>query len=223
MDVINMISKVPGYPNADVVLGDNKYQPAWKYFVNGPRLHEFMREMHDTVLQHYDTITVGEMPAVQDENEILRTVGANSKELNMIFIFDVCDIDKQDVRMTLRPWTVKEMKGILSHWQRVMIERDGWNSVFLENHDNPRSISRYADDSDGYRDRSARLLALMQTTLDGTLFVYQGEEIGMRNIPGDWPIEEFKDCETINYWEKTMALYKDQPDKIAFARKVIDA
>lgn len=223
MDVINMISKVPGYPDADEVLGPgHKYQPAWKYTVNGPRLHEFLREMHDTVLSKYDTITVGEMPGISDDNEILRTVGANSKELNMIFIFDVVDIDKYDVRMTLRPWTVKEMKGIISRWQTVMIEKDGWNSVFIENHDNPRSISRYASDSDEHRDKSARLLALMQTTLGGTVFVYQGEEIGMRNCPKDWPIEEFKDIETINYWEKVNDIYKGQPDKIAEGREIID-
>lgn len=218
-----MISKVPGYPDADVVLPPpHKYQPAWKYFVNGPRLHEFMREMHDTVLSKYETMTVGEMPGVSDDDEILRTVGASSGELNMIFIFDVVDIDRHDVRMTLRPWTVAEMKGIVSRWQRVMIERDGWNSVFIENHDNPRSISRYADDADGSRDASARLLALMQTTLGGTLFVYQGEEIGMRNCPRDWPIEEFKDVETINYWKKVQELYGGQPDKIAEGRKIID-
>lgn len=227
LDVINMISKVPGYPDAEVVLEQgHEYHPAWKYFVNGPRLHEFLGEMHDKVLSKYDTITVGEMPGISDDNEILRTVGTNSRELNMIFIFDVVDIDKDAVRMTLRPWTVSEMKGIVSRWQRAMIEKDGWNSVFIENHDNPRSISRYADDSDQFRENSARLLALMQTTLGGTLFVYQGEEIGMRNLPpvGDeWPIEEFKDCETINYWEKTLALYKDRPEKIAEARRIIDA
>lgn len=220
MDVINMISKVPGYPDADVVLPPSeghRWQPAWKYFVNGPRLHEFMHEMNGSVLSKYDTITVGEMPGVSDENEILRTVGADSKELRMIFIFDVVDIDRYDVRMTLKPWTVKQMKGIISRWQNVMIEKDGWNSVFIENHDNPRSISRYADDSDEYRETSARLLALMQTTLGGTLFVYQGEEIGMRNCPKDWDVSEFKDIETINYWKKVQEL------KIPNGRAVIDA
>ena len=219
-DVINLISKVPGYPDADIVLPPSeghRWQPGWKYFVNGPRLHEFMHEMHEQVLSRYDTITVGEMPGVSDENEILRTVGTNSGELRMIFIFDVVDIDMIDVRMTLKPWTVKEMKGIISRWQRVMIEKDGWNSVFIENHDNPRSISRYADDSDENRDKSARLLALMQSTLGGTLFVYQGEEIGIRNCPKDWDIAEFKDIETINYWKKVQEL------GIKNGRAIIDA
>ncbi|KAI1875830.1 uncharacterized protein JN550_002116 [Neoarthrinium moseri] len=223
MDVINLISKVPGYPDAEVVLGEgHKYQPAFKYFVNGPKLHDYLQEMHQEVLSKYDTITVGEMPGVSDEKEILRTVGAKSGELRMIFIFDVVDIDKPHVRMALKPWDVKEMKSIISKWQRVMIDLDGWNSVFIENHDNPRSVSRYADDSDEYRHLGAKLIALMQTTLGGTLFVYQGEEIGMRNIPKNWGIEEFKDIETVNYWKKVEELYANDPELLHHGRTVVD-
>ena len=102
----------------------------------------------------------------------------------MIFIFDVVEIDSQPgkVRMTLHEWSVKDLARAVSKWQRAMFERDGWNSVFVENHDNPRSVSRYCDDSDAYREYGTKLLALMQTTLSGTLFVYQGEELGMRNV-----------------------------------------
>ncbi|KIW52847.1 hypothetical protein PV05_08460 [Exophiala xenobiotica] len=224
MDVINMISKVPTYPDAPVVLdpASHRYQPGTQFFVNGPKLHDYLQEMHREVLSKYDTITVGEMPGVSDENEILRTVGANAGELNMIFIFDLVDIDKPNVRMALKPWDVKEMKSIISRWQRCMIERDGWNSVFIENHDNPRSVTRYADDSDEWRDKSAKLLALMQTTLGGTLFVYQGEEIGMRNAPTEWSIEEeYKDIETINYWKKCKQIYKDNPKQLEHGRKII--
>ena len=114
------------------------------------------------------------------------------------------------------------MKTIITKWQRVMSERDGWNSVFIENHDNPRSISRYADDSDQYRHISAKLLALMQTTLSGTLFVYQGEEIGLRNIPPSWGIEEFKDIETINYWNKCKEIYAGNEELLRHSRTVID-
>ncbi|KAH9886100.1 glycoside hydrolase family 13 protein [Xylariomycetidae sp. FL2044] len=223
MDVINLISKVPGYPNAEVVLDPNhKYQPAFKYFVNGPKLHDYLGEMYREVLSKYDTITVGEMPGVSDPGEILRTVGTKSDELRMIFIFDVVDIDKPHVRMALKSWDVKELKSIITKWQRVMIEHDGWNAVFIENHDNPRSVSRYADDSDEWREKGAKLLALMQTTLSGTLFVYQGEEIGIRNAPKSWPIEEFKDIETINYWKKSNALYAGNKEKLAEARKIVD-
>ena len=223
MDVINLISKVPGYPDADIVLGrGHKYQPGLKYFVNGPRLHEYLREMHREVLSKYDTLTVGEMPGVSDEKEILQAVGANAGELRMIFIFDLVDIDKPNVRMALKPWDVKEMKSIITRWQRVMIENDGWNSIFIENHDNPRSVTRYADDSDEWRAAGAKLLALMQTTLGGTLFVFQGEEIGMRNAPISWPIEEFKDIESINYWKKCLDLYSEDKDQLAYGRKIID-
>ncbi|OCT51577.1 Alpha-glucosidase [Cladophialophora carrionii] len=224
MDVINMISKVPTYPDAPVVLDPqtHAYQPGTQFFVNGPKLHDYLREMNRQVLSRYDTVTVGEMPGVSDENEILRTVGANAGELNMIFIFDLVDIDKPNVRMALKPWDVTEMKSIITRWQRCMIERDGWNSVFIENHDNPRSISRYTDDSDEWRDKGAKLLALMQTTLGGTLFVYQGEEIGMRNAPTHWDIsEEYKDIETINYWKKCQQIYKDNPEKLEEGRRII--
>ena len=222
MDVINMISKVPSYPDAEETLVGHKYQPGGEYFVNGPRLHEYLQDMNREVLSKYDSVTVGEMPGVSDETEILRTVGSKAGELNMIFIFDIVDIDKPNVRMALKSWDVKELKRIVSRWQRAMIERDGWNSVFIENHDNPRSVSRYTDDSDQYRDKGAKLLALMQTTLSGTLFVYQGEEIGIRNAPKHWDIDiDYKDIETVNYWKKCKALYKDDPAQMAHGRKVI--
>jgi oligo-1,6-glucosidase len=223
MDVINLISKVPGYPDADIVLGrGHKYQPGLKYFVNGPRLHEYLQEMNREVLSKYDTLTVGEMPGVSDDKEILQTVRADSGELRMIFIFDLVDIDKPNVRMALKPWDIKEMKSIITRWQRIMIENDGWNSIFIENHDNPRSVTRYTDDSGEWRAAGAKLLALMQTTLGGTLFVFQGEEIGMRNAPTSWPIEEFKDIESINYWKKCLDIYSEDPDQLAYGRKIID-
>ncbi|KAI0147645.1 glycoside hydrolase family 13 protein [Xylariaceae sp. FL1272] len=224
LDVINLISKVPEYPEADVVLDpkDHKYQPAFKYFVNGPNLHDYLHEMHSEVLSKYDAITVGEMPGVTDENEILRTVGAQAEELRMIFIFEVVDIDKRDVRMALKPWDLKEMKAIITRWQRTMIEMNGWNSVFIENHDNPRSVSRYTEDSDEHRHHGAKLLALMQSTLGGTLFVYQGEEIGMRNLPKEWDIgKEYKDIETINYWKKVKSIYANDPERMQHGRAVV--
>ncbi len=224
MDVINLISKVPSYPDAPLILGPgHKYQPGQQFFVNGPKLHDYLREMNREVLSKYDALALGEMPDVYDVNEIIQTVGATSGELNMIFIFDLVDIDKPNVRMALKPWTVREMKGIITRWQRTMIERDGWNTVFIENHDNPRSVSRYADDSDEWRDKGAKLLALMQSTLGGTLFVYQGEEIGMRNARlGEWSPEDFKDIETINYWKKVQAMYADDPQMLALGRKIMD-
>jgi oligo-1,6-glucosidase len=156
------------------------------------------------VLSKYNTLTVGEMPFVRDENEIIRVVGAECEELNMIFSFDLVDIDNVpgDFKYTLHPWDVSDMKRIINRLQRLMLERDGWNSLFVENHDQPRSVSRYTDDSDSFREYGAKLLAMMQTTLAGTLYVYQGEEIGMRNVPASWDEKEYKDIESINFFKK---------------------
>ncbi|KAJ4368401.1 hypothetical protein N0V83_006758 [Neocucurbitaria cava] len=223
MDVINLISKVQTFPDADVVVKDNKYQPGDKYYANGPRLHEWLKELNRNVLSKYDTITVGEMPFVRDEDEIMRVVGAESEELNMIFSFDLVDIDNVpgDFKFTLHPWDASDLKRILNRLQRLMLERDGWNSLFVENHDQPRSISRYTDDSDEWRDYGAKLLCLMQTTLAGTLYVYQGEEIGMRNVPTSWGPEEYKDIESINFFKKYRDLYPNDPEKQALAAKIL--
>jgi oligo-1,6-glucosidase len=223
MDVINHISKVQTFPNADVIAPDHKYQPGFKYYCNGPRLHEWLKNMRAEVLDKYDTITVGEMPFVRDESEILKIVREDEKELNMIFIFEQVDIDNEPgkYRMTLRDWETDEIRKIWSHWQRLMIDKDGWNSLFWENHDNPRVISRICDDSDEFREISAKLLCLMLTTLGGTLYVYQGQELGMRNVPEDWDPEEYKDVESINYWKKMNNMYPGNKEKLDFARHVL--
>jgi oligo-1,6-glucosidase len=233
MDVINHISKVQTFPDADVVSPDHKYQPGFKYYCNGPRMHEWLKNMRAEVLDKYDTITVGEMPFVRDESEILKIVREDEKELNMIFIFEQVDIDNEigKYRMTLRDWETDEIRKIFSHWQRLMIDKDGWNSLFVENHDNPRSVARYfpssfdtpSSSSSSLRDSElcAKLLCLMMTTLGGTLYVYQGQELGMRNVPAEWSPEEYKDVESINYWKKMNNMYPNNKEKLDFARHVL--
>ncbi|KAI9819859.1 MAG: hypothetical protein M1827_006428 [Pycnora praestabilis] len=225
MDVINLISKNQDFPDGKVIDKDSPFQSGGEHFVNGPRLHEFLKELNREVMSKYDAVTVGEMPGVSDINEVIRVVGSKNGELNMIFIFDIVDIDNVpgSYRMTLHPWTVKDFKTITNKWQRAMIEKDGWNSVFLENHDNPRSVSRYVDDSDEFRDRGAKMLSMMQTTLAGTLYVYQGEELGMRNFPASWnPEVDYKDIESINYWRKCKQLYGHDEKELAEARRVLE-
>ncbi|OJD34782.1 glycoside hydrolase family 13 protein [Diplodia corticola] len=224
MDVINHISKVQTFPDAPNKAPGHQFQPGDRFFANGPRMHEFLKEMHEKVLSHYDTITVGEMPFVRDEDEIIRGVGAKENELRMIFSFDIVDIDNVPdlgYKLALHPWDARDLRRIVSRLQRLMIERDGWNSVFIENHDQPRSVSRYTDDSDQWRELGAKMLCLMQTTLSGTLYVYQGEELGMRNIPPEWEPSEYKDIETINYWKKMNTMHPDSPAKLAEARHVM--
>jgi glycosidase len=204
MDVINLISKVQSFPDAEVTIKDSKYQRGDKFFANGPRMHEFIQDINRKVLSKYDTMTVGEMPFVRDEDEIIKVVGSEREELNMIFSFDIVDIDETpgDFRFTLHPWNARDLKGIINRLQRLMLERDGWNSVFIENHDQPRSVSRYTDDSDEFREYGSKLLCLMQTTLAGTVYVYQGQEIGMRNVPKSWDPSEYKDVWSINLVQK---------------------
>ncbi|KAH8704423.1 glycoside hydrolase superfamily [Phaeosphaeriaceae sp. PMI808] len=222
MDVINLISKVQSYADAPQVV-TNKFQPGDKFYANGPRLHEYLKELNDKVLSKYDAMTVGEMPFVRDENEIIRIVGAQNGELNMIFSFDLVDIDNVpgDFKFTLHPWDARDLKRIVNRLQRLMLERDGWNSLFVENHDQPRSVSRYTDDSDEWREYGAKLLALMQSTLAGTLYVYQGEEIGMRNVPASWGEEEYKDIESLNFLKKYRQLYPGDEEKQALARTIV--
>ncbi|KAI9691767.1 MAG: hypothetical protein M1822_007839 [Bathelium mastoideum] len=223
MDVINLISKDQRFPDAPVVAPEHKYQPGYKYYANGPRLHEYLHEIYTEVLSKYDTITVGEMPWARDQEDIIRVVGANAEELNMIFIFELVDIDDEwgRFRLTLRHYEPYEIKQIQTRYQRMMIDRDGWNSVFCENHDNPRSVTRYADDSDEFRVVSAKLLCLMETFLCGTLYIYQGQEIGMRNVPLEWDPEEYKDIETQNYWKKMTDMWPGNKQKLDFARKIM--
>ena len=226
MDVINLISKDQRFPDVDPLPGSpRKYFPGKKYCYNGPRMHEYLQEIKKKVLQKYGAITVGEMPFVSDIQEVIRSVGSKEGELNMVFIFDLVELDTptEFPRMNLRTFTVKDMAAPITKWQNAMIEHDGWNSVFIENHDNPRSVSRFTSDSDENNQRSlgAKLLALMQTTLSGTLFVYQGEELGMRNVPASWDVSEYKDIESINYWKACLESFADQPDQLAKGKEIL--
>lgn len=209
MDVINLISKHPDFPDAEVIIPNQTFQPGMKHYANGPKLHQYLTAMNRDCLDSYDDImTVGEMPFVNDEDEILKVVDGRTGNLNMIFIFDLVEIDARrgdvpgDFRMSIHEWKVIDLKRLVNKWQRLMIDRGGWNTLFLENHDQPRSVSHFCDDSDKYRELGSKLLCLMQTTLCGTLFIYQGEELGMRNIPLEWSIDEYKDIESTNYWKK---------------------
>ena len=224
MDVINLISKDQAFPDGDVVAAGQLLQSGHQHFANGPRLHEFLLEIKREVLDTYlakgrRIFTVGEMPFVHDSDEIVKIVHSENGFLNMIFHFEHVEIDScssspdnpdinQDVPGSAKfsipeaKWTVSDLRQVMTKWQRVMMDGGGWNSLYVENHDQPRSVSRFTDDSDEYREYGAKLLCLMQTTLCGTLFVYQGEELGMRNVPLGWKPEEYKDVESVNFWKK---------------------
>ncbi|KAK4211064.1 glycoside hydrolase family 13 protein [Rhypophila decipiens] len=233
MDVINLISKDQAFPDGKVVIPGHALQPGTDHYANGPRLHEFLSEMKREVLDKYTTqdggeiFTVGEMPFVDDVDEIVKIVHQTTGFLKMIFHFNLVDIDNQrgdipgDSRMSIGPWTVSDFREAVSRWQYVMMKGGGWNSLYVENHDQPRSVSHFTDDSDDYREYGAKLLAIMQATLCGTLFVFQGEELGMRNVPHEWGPEEYKDVESVNYWETVNKLFPENPIRLYQARKVL--
>jgi oligo-1,6-glucosidase len=201
MDVINMISKTPGLPDAPSLTGA-PYQFGGQYFVNGPRLLEFLGEMKREVLSNYDIITVGETPMVTTEHAISIT-GAEGGPLNMLFQFEHMDIDEDPAaglsRRSIRPWQLRDLKRVMSRWQKDL-EGKGWNSMYLTNHDQPRAVSRFGDDG-RYRVESAKLLATFLHMLQGTPYIYQGEEIGMTNVAFE-SIADYRDIETLNIYRE---------------------
>ncbi|THW85969.1 alpha-glucosidase [Aureobasidium pullulans] len=221
MDVIDHISKVQSLPDAKKTIPGQYYQPGNEFFANGPRLYEFLNEMKK-VLDEYDTMTVGEMPFINNEDQIIETVGLQGP-LNMVFLFKLLNMDNEpgQSKWSYHEWDATDMKRIHERTQRLMIDRDGWNAIFNENHDGPRSISRFADDSDEWRAYSAKMLCTKAATLGGTEYIYQGQELGMRNIPPDWTIEEYKDIESQNYWSAASTQYANNHRKLDYARKLL--
>jgi oligo-1,6-glucosidase len=195
MDVINFISKDTDYPEGEVENG-LPYGNGSKYYMNGPRIHEFLQEMNREALGGYDTITVGEMPGVSVEQGKLYT-GESRKELNMVFHFEHVGIgDGKYGKWDPMEWKLTDLKRIFTKWQKGL-ENDGWNSLYWSNHDQPRAISRWGNDSDQYRVISGKMIATCLHMMQGTPYIYQGEEIGMTNVKFD-SIEEYRDIETLN-------------------------
>jgi oligo-1,6-glucosidase len=212
MDVINMISKVPGLPDAPVT-NDEPYQFGGQYFINGPRLMEYLTEMKQKVLSRYDILTVGETGWVTPQDAIDMT-NEETGALKMLFQFDHMDLDAikaGDPRRSIKPWKLRDLKEVMTRWQKGL-EGRAWNSVFLSNHDQPRALSRFGDDRQ-YRLESAKLLATFTHMLQGTPYVYQGEEIGMTNVAFE-SIEEYRDVETLNMYRELVGERGVDPQEI---------
>lgn len=198
MDVISMISKVEGLPDGPIK-GNNLYGDFTPYSVHGPKVHEYLKEMNKEVLSKYDLITVGETPGVTYE-DALKYAGENSNELNMVFTFEHVDIGNGDNKWNTNRVPLVEFKKVLSRWQ-TKLHNKAWNSIYIENHDQPRCVSRFGDDSEEYRNISAKMLATCMYLLQGTPYIYQGQELGMINYPFT-KIEEFRDVENINAYRE---------------------
>ncbi|KXL50520.1 MAG: glycoside hydrolase family 13 protein [Acidomyces sp. 'richmondensis'] len=202
IDTVNMYSKPTTFTDAPVTDPTSMWQPAANIYCNGPRMHEFLKEMNE-IFSRYDAMTVGELPHTPDRQKVLQYVNANNKQLSMVFQFDTVDLGKGKVmRYDTEPfaWSLSDFKKTIENQQSLVAEPEAWSTVFLENHDQARSISRFADDSPQWRVRSGKMLALLLASLSGTLFLYQGQEIGMINVPKSWPIDEYKDVESSNYY-----------------------
>ncbi|KAF5237572.1 hypothetical protein FANTH_10763 [Fusarium anthophilum] len=210
MDVINLISKDQRFPDAEIRHSGRKYQPGECYFANGIRLMDYLQEMKTAVFSKYDTLTVGEMPYLEDEEERIKMVAAEEGVLNMIFTFEMMGLDMvpEKGRFSNKPWKVSELKDIVAKACKL-VDQDGWHTLFCENHDQPRSVTRFCDDSNEHRVAGTKLLSIMQTSLPGTLYVYQGEELGMRNIPKSWALEEYVDIESISYIKNVCAQFPE--------------
>ncbi|WP_096434447.1 glycoside hydrolase family 13 protein [Alteribacter populi] len=198
MDVVNFISKVPDLPDGEVEKG-KQYAPGGKYFANGPRIHEFLHEMNQQAIKGYDAMTVGEMPGVRPEIAQKYT-DEEREEVNMVFQFEHVDLDSgPGGKWDLRPLKLQDLKDNLTKWQKAL-EYKGWNSLYMNNHDQPRMVSRFGDDSK-YRVESAKMLATLLHMMKGTPYIYQGEEIGMTNVRFD-SIDDYEDIETLNMYKE---------------------
>ncbi|MGN0322464.1 MAG: alpha-glucosidase [Oliverpabstia sp.] len=197
MDVISLISKKPDLPDGKA--GINGYA-SFNEPANGPHVHEYLQEMREKVLNRADTITVGECSGVTLE-EAKQYASADGKELNMVFQFEHMDVDADGAnKWTDKHMDLREMKEVLTKWQKGL-ENIAWNSLFWENHDQPRSVSRYADDSPEYREMSAKMLATCLHMMQGTPYIYQGEELGMTNAPFK-DVSDFRDLDSINAYRE---------------------
>ncbi|GJC95800.1 alpha amylase [Colletotrichum higginsianum] len=201
IDTVNMYSKGVEFRDAPIMNANSSVQPAYMIYCNGPRIHEFLREMNAKVLNHYDTVTVGELPHTPDPQHVLKFISAADRQLDMVFQFDIVDLGQGvGYKYQARHWKLPELKRIVAKWQQFIEGTDGWTTAFCENHDQGRSVSRYGCDSPQWRETSAKMLALMMCSQTGTLFVYQGQEIGMTNVSRTWGIEEYRDIEALNYY-----------------------
>ena len=194
MDVISFISKDIDYPE----LPEKYHGDFITYYANGPRLHEFLQEMNRNVLSKYDVMTVGEAPGITRE-QALNFVDEDRKELNMFFHFDLMALDREPgetFSMRKEPWKLTEFKKIFSDWDGIFAKK-GWGSMYLNNHDFPRSVSRWGNDSKIHWQNSATLLHTFLLSMRGTPYFYYGEEIGMTNVKFN-SISDYRDINTLN-------------------------
>lgn len=199
MDVVSMYSKVPGLPDGKVYGCETDCAIGSEHFTNGPRIHEFMKEINKEVLSKYkDVMTVGEAAGVTIE-EAKKYANSDESELSMVFHFEHMGVDaREGGKWDIKKWKLTDLKKILSKWE-TELHGKAWNSIYLSNHDQPRMVSRFG--SEKFREESSKMLFTMLLTMEGTPYIYQGEEIGMTNVK--FPsIDDYRDIEVKNMWKE---------------------
>ncbi|KAK4149355.1 glycoside hydrolase superfamily [Chaetomidium leptoderma] len=208
IDTVNKYSKRTDFPDAPITCPDALHQPAPEMWCNGPRIHEFIHEMQTQVLGPYNAVSVGELSNTPLPSQVFPYVSAAARELDMVFEFTMIRLGQGNMfhgKYIYDPFSLSSLKQHVATWQTFIEGTDGWHTVFCENHDNGRAVSRFGDDSTPELwEASAKTIALWQATLTGTLFLYQGQEIGMRNMPASWGIEEYKDVESLGFYNEVV-------------------
>ena len=203
LDAINIISKPEGFPD-DPSTDFEKHTSSIPFVIsNGTMVHPWMKELTRETFSRYDVMTVGETSATSPEDAKL-WAGYHTGELNMIFHFDHMGVDndpngKLGGKWSYAPYKLTELKRILNEWQTTL-EGNAWGSLYWNNHDQPRVVSRFGNDSDEFRTLSAKQLATTLHFMQGTPYIYQGEELGMTNVKFD-SIEDYRDGDSIRFYE----------------------
>ena len=214
MDVISLISKRLEFADANFKSFGECVE---KMYSNDPRVHEYINEMYETVLKDYDITTVGEGPGISSKVG-LDYVGADREELSMIFHLDHMHLDEGPRgRFDILPYDLIDVKRVFKEWYDAMGDA-GWVSIFLDNHDYARLVSRFGNDTT-YRVESAKMLAILLLTMRGTPCIYQGSEMGMTNVKFD-TMDDFRDLETLNFHQEFTNEGMSETDFIEKANKV---
>ena len=210
MDVITLISKDPAYPDGPVI--QNKaYGSYYAGCATGPHVHEYLQEMNREVLSKYDIMTVGEAPHTSADQAMDYT-GADRGELNMVFHFDHMHLDyDENGKYAKNRVKLTDLKKVFTEWDEKMNACGGWNSLYWSNHDQARAVTRFGDESPEYRVISAKMLGTALHMLQGTPYIYEGEEIGMTNAFFD-KIEDYRDVEALD-------IFKDFTGRKGFSAK----
>jgi trehalose-6-phosphate hydrolase len=210
-DVVNLISK----PD---VLEDDLNGDGRRFYTDGPRVHEHLKKLaKNTFGKHHDMITVGEMSSTSIENCVMYS-NPLEEELSMVFNFHHLKVDYEaGDKWTLKEFDFMELKKIFNDWQTGMEKEGGWMALFYNNHDQPRSVSRFGSDSK-YHKESAKMLAASIHLMRGTPYIYQGEEFGMPNAYFD-DITEYRDVESINYYDILKSKGMAEPDILEVLRE----